>query len=252
MPVDQGLTQSSVSSPEPSPAPSVDDLQFHRAEAAPADTAEHACAVCKQAISNTYFRAAGRLVCPTCAGLIEKGTQAPRPSSLGRAALYGAAAAVAGSVIYATVAIVTDMSIGLVAILVGIMVGKAIRHASGGLGGRPQQILAVVLTYLAITTSYFPVFLYDAAKHPRSTQSQQSGGSTPSETPGANVAPTKSGLATAVVMLIAVCAAAPFFALSHGSGYINLLIIFFGLSQAWKRTAQTQIPLTGPYQLTAG
>ena len=53
-------------------------------------------------------------------------------------------------------------------------------------------------------------------------------------------------------MLIAVCAAAPFFALSQASGYINLLIIFFGLSQAWKRTAQTRIPLTGPYQLTAG
>jgi len=218
----------------------------------PGTSTEHTCAVCKQAIPNTYFQAAGRLVCPTCAGLIEKGTQAPPPVSLGRAALYGGAAAAAGCALYATIAIVTDMQIGLVAILVGIMVGKAIRHASGGLGGRPQQILAVVLTYLAITTSYFPVFLYDAAKHPKSAQSQHSGGSAPSETAGGNVTPTKSGLATAAVMLIAVCAAAPFFALSQGSGYINLLIIFFGLSQAWKRTAQTRIPLTGPYQLTAG
>jgi len=231
----------------------VDELQFQRAEAAPGASTEHNCAVCKQVIPDTYFQAAGRLVCPTCAGMIQRGTQAPPPASLGRAALYGGAAAIAGCALYATVAILTDMQIGLVAILVGIMVGKAIRHASGGLGGRPQQILAVVLTYLAITTSYFPVFLYDAAKHPRSAQSQQSGGSTPSETARGNAASTpKSSLATAVVMLIAVCAAAPFFALSQGVGYINLLIIFFGLSQAWKRTAQTRIPLTGPYQLTTG
>lgn len=42
----------------------------------------------------------------------------------------------AGCAIYATVAPVTGLEIGLIAILAGVMVGKAIRHAPGGLGGR--------------------------------------------------------------------------------------------------------------------
>jgi hypothetical protein len=61
--------------------------------------------------------------------------------------------------LYALVAILTGLEVGLIAILVGYMVGRAVRHGSGGLGGRPQQILAVVLTYFAITTSYLPVFV---------------------------------------------------------------------------------------------
>ncbi len=75
-----------------------------------------------------------------------------------RAALYGAGAAL--------VAIVTGYEIGLISILVGITVGKAIRRGSHGWGGRPQQILAVALTYFAITSSYIPVAIYNAQNKP--------------------------------------------------------------------------------------
>ena len=90
-----------------------------------------------------------------------------------RAALYGGGAALGGCPLYALVAIVLHAEIGLIAILVGWMVGKAIRHASYGRGGRPQQILAVTLTYFAITTSYIPVILYHVARDPRSVEQQQ-------------------------------------------------------------------------------
>src|SRR5674476_497773 len=89
------------------------------------------------------------------------------------AALYGRAAALGGCMLYALVAIVLHAEIGLIAILVGWMVGKAIRHGSYGRGGRPQQILAVALTYFAITTSYIPVILYQAARHPRRVEQRQ-------------------------------------------------------------------------------
>ncbi len=103
------------------------------------------------------------MVCPRVReSRFRTGQQAPQPPSPLRAALYGGAAALGGCAIYALVAIVLKAEIGLIAILVGYMVGKAIRHASHGRGGRPQQILAVLFTYFAITTSYIAVFVYHA------------------------------------------------------------------------------------------
>ena len=72
----------------------------------------------------------------------------------------------AGSILYA-IPLAMGFQIGIVALLVGWMVGKAIRNGSYGVGGRPQQILAVVLTYFAISTSFFPA----AGLHRRETWS---------------------------------------------------------------------------------
>jgi hypothetical protein len=153
--------------PEYGPPPSPQDLQFQHAEpidAASSPNAAQTCVVCKQPVADTYYHAQGQVVCPLCAQRIQTGQQAAPPLSLMRAALYGGTAALGGCLLYALVAIVLHAEIGLIAILVGWMVGKAIRHASYGRGGRPQQILAVALTYFAITTSYIPVILYHDAR----------------------------------------------------------------------------------------
>ncbi len=226
---------------------SVDDLQFQRAEAVPVGPDVQRCVGCKQPVTGAYFQAAGHTVCPLCADRIQKGTQPPPASSLARAALFGVGAALAGCAIYATVSIVTGFELGLIAILVGVMVGKAIRHASGGLGGRPQQILAVVLTYFAITTSYIPVAIYHFTSNPKPAATSNAAPSEPAS-PSGNNTPTKPSSAGALALfLIALAAAAPFMALSNGSGILSLFIIFIGLRQAWKLTGQAKILLMGPY-----
>src|SRR5437588_787617 len=150
------------------------DLQFQHAEPLPADDPNaQRCLVCKSPIGATYFHAQGHVVCPMCAERIQSGQQKPPAIALGRAFLYGAAAALAGSILYALVAILLNLEIGIVAIAVGIMVGKAIRAGSKGLGGRPQQILAVLLTYFAITSSYMTVFVYQLAKDPHKFEQAQ-------------------------------------------------------------------------------
>src|SRR5450759_4931832 len=154
--------------PDYGPPPSPQDLQFQHAEpiaeAASSTGSARVCAACKQPIGDTHYDAQGHVVCPQCAERIETGRQAAPALSLMRAALFGGAAALGGCALYALVAIVLHAKIGIIAILVGWMVGKAIRHASYGRGGRPQQILAVALTYFAITTSYIPVcLLYTSA-----------------------------------------------------------------------------------------
>src|SRR5580704_8454639 len=137
--------------PEPDQnLPPPEELQFRRVQ--PIGPGTKTCIACKQPIAGDYYHANGNILCPQCKLRIEAHQQPPPHTSLLRAALYGGAAALAGCAIYATVAITTGLEIGLVAILIGYMVGKAIRYASRGLGGRPQQILAVALTYFAITT----------------------------------------------------------------------------------------------------
>src|SRR5262249_48980081 len=113
------------------------DLQFQHAEVIPsADDAAAVgtvCVVCKKPVGATYYHAQGQVVCPGCAEGIQSGQQAPPAFSLARAFLYGAGAALAGCILYATVAIVTGLGVGLIAIVVGIMVGRAVRRGSQGL-----------------------------------------------------------------------------------------------------------------------
>jgi hypothetical protein len=231
--------------PEYGPSPSPQDLQFQHAEpveaAASSANAAQTCVVCKQPVADTYYHAQGQVVCPLCAQRIQTGQQAAPPLSLMRAALYGGGAALGGCVLYALVAIVLHAEIGLIAILVGWMVGKAIRHASYGRGGRPQQILAVALTYFAITTSYIPVILYHDSRVAQ-TKSPPVSSSAPAE-----VRPRMS-FGAAVLFLLIIAAAAPFMSLTSGfSGLISLFIIFIGLRQAWKLTERREILLMGPY-----
>jgi len=249
-----------MSESDQTPAPH--ELQFEHADVLPAEGASgpssQLCVACKRPTGNTYYHAQGRVVCPLCAQRIQTFQQAPPPMSFARAVLYGAGAALGGCILYAAVAIITGWEFGLVAIVVGYMVGKAIRAGSNGLGGRPQQILAVILTYFAITTSYIPVFIYEAVHHPekfaqtRATQgSAAQSGNPDSANPAAPEPPRKPrmGLAAAITMLLLLAAAAPFLGLTSGfSGIITLFLIYIGIRQAWRLTARSEILVMGPYE----
>lgn len=193
------------------------------------------------------------VVCPSCATQIRTGQKAPPTTSLMRAALYGGAAALGGCLLYAMVAIVLNAEIGLIAILVGYMVGKAIRHASHGRGGRPQQILAVLLTYFAITTSYIPVFIYHAVKDARPAVVERQGQSGQNSPAPVTSERTPRPMGSTVLFLLLVTAAAPFLSLGSSglSGLIGLFIIFIGLQRAWRMTGRSEILIMGPYPVEA-
>ena len=233
--------------PDFGPPPSPQDLQFQHAEpiaeATSSEDSVPACVACKQPVGGTYYEAQGHMVCPMCAQRIQAGQQAATPFSLLRAALYGGGAALGGCALYALVAIVLHAEIGIIAILVGWMVGKAIRHAAYGRGGRPQQILAVALTYFAITTSYIPVILYQYTRNPHRVEQRQA----QSADAPADALPRVS--ISLVLYVLALTAAAPFLSLTSGiSAWISLFILLIGLRYAWQLTARREIPLMGPYQ----
>jgi hypothetical protein len=236
-PITLGLSQPPAA-PADQPLPSVDELQFRRAQTGDG----RSCAACNAPIEQEFYQVNGKDVCAACAEKIRAGQKAPRYVPWFRAVLYGAGAALAGCAIYATVAIVTGLEIGLIAILVGIMVGKAIRLACYGVGGRPQQILAIALTYFAITTSYIPVFIYEEVKHPSKHEQKAA------NQPEAHIS---AGAALIAVLMLA--AAAPFIGVFTGnpiSGLISLFIIYIGLQRAWALTARPDILVSGPFPCT--
>ncbi|MBX9787767.1 MAG: hypothetical protein K2Y37_02535 [Pirellulales bacterium] len=147
-----------MSESSPSTANS-DDLQFQTAEVAeggaPVATAP-TCAVCAQPLATTYYAVGEAMLCPDCVARVN----APPPGNpltrLLKATFYGLAAGLVGALIWFAIRRVTNYELGLVAILVGFMVGKAVHAGSSGKGGLGYQLLAVVLTYTCIAANYMP------------------------------------------------------------------------------------------------
>jgi hypothetical protein len=221
------------------PLPSVDELQFRRAQPIlnPEPNSPKACAACKELISGEYFQVQHHVICPACAAKIEAGRQSAKPVPMLRPVLYGVGAAVAGCLLYA-IPLALGFQIGIVALAVGYMVGKAIREGSYGVGGRRQQILAVALTYFAISTSFLPATFFASMRH--SSKSVASAAQNPKPD-------LKVGEAAAQILILA--AVSPFLELrvSPAGGLISLFILFIGLQRAWALTAKHEIVLSGPY-----
>ena len=143
------MTEPVSTPPDPSP------LQFDQVEgeAAPA----LACQACKKPILDQYFEINGRIACPSCKDKMEahrnSGSRAKR---FLKASVAGGGAAFLGWGIYYAVLKLSGYEIGLIAILVGFLVGGAVRWGSEGLGGWAYQALAIFLTYNAIVLTYLP------------------------------------------------------------------------------------------------
>lgn len=195
------------------------DLQFERAEfTAPAAVQ---CTACQQRLAGSYFSANGQVLCAACAENLRQrfGGTGRDGARLLQAALFGVGAAVLGGAIYGAVMAYSGWKVGLISILVGIIVGKAVRHGSGNLGGTPYQFLAAVLTYAAIAGAYtFTAY---------------------------HMLPAPDGADIAALIFSA-------YRLPFAAGVENILgilIISFGVYQAWQLNRGLQLEITGPHPL---
>ncbi len=160
-----------MTTPNDSPGTDRDEIQFEQAEF-PAETSvvqEHVtrCNACTAAIPDVYFEAGGKVVCAPCRDKIE--ALFHQGSRLGRgikAIVFGTIGAALGAILYYAIMRITGLNIGLVAVVVGLMVGRAVKAASGNRGGRFYQLLAVFLTYSAIVGMYVPEMLDVLRKGP--------------------------------------------------------------------------------------
>jgi hypothetical protein len=135
-------------------------LQFDSAEPAAAVAIQAQsieCAFCRTGIEDSYYEVAGKVACSRCRA--EAQTLQTEDVSLARPIAFGIGAAIIGAIIYGTVLVGTGYAVGLVALLVGYLVGAAVRKGSRGRGGRPQQGIAAALTYLSVAAVYIAVGL---------------------------------------------------------------------------------------------
>ena len=123
-------------------------MQFDKVEG-PGPAAPPACAQCRRPLDE-YFALGGHMFCGTCVDGFRAG------ASFWRALLFGTAAAVAGSFVWALVSALTHATWGIIGVIVGLFVGKAVRRGARNLGGWKYQALAMVLTYASVAGSYVP------------------------------------------------------------------------------------------------
>jgi hypothetical protein len=249
------------------------------------DTAEfknegNACAFCKTALSAGYYRVQGKLTCANCMQKIQNSIPKDSHAAFVRALIFGGVGAIIGLALYATVEIVTNFTIGFLALAVGYIVAKAMMMGSRNIGGRRYQIAAVLLTYFAISMAAVPVgismYLKDrnaakapqtssaSAKTPQSAQPSTDNAqpSEPAVSGSETSAPAQSSDAAAPVVahklnlwkfagsLLFYGLASPFLELSSspGGAAIGLIILFVGLRIAWQSTAGAgQLKVEGPY-----
>lgn len=244
----------------PSAAPqSADVPQFSTAEYAHIPGTER-CRICGDGISGEYFRINSQMACGRCAGQARNGQPTDSHAAFVRGLALGAGAALLGLILYATVVIVTGWSIGYLALAVGWLVAKGMMKGSNGIGGRRYQIAAVLLTYASISLAAIPIGVSYLMKHrdAPTAQKQQVADSAES-VPGAERGDTtrpappkeKASLGKLLVQMLFIGLASPFLELQNpGSGLIGLVILFVGLSIAFRMTAAKALDVDGPYSVT--
>ena len=239
-------------------------IQFDEAEFADEIHAGPVCGMCRRPIAEEYYEVNQVLICGPC----RKAVDDSRKSGSGfgrflRASLYGFGAAIAGFAIYFGILKATGYEIGLISILVGVMVGKAVRAGSGNRGGWLYQLLAMFFVYTAIVASHSSLLLPElfargAREHKAKEQAAKQAGN--AGAPAVMVAaekpvpPTRQAffkalgqLALLLVMLLGFLYALP--VLMGLQAPIGLLIIAFALWEAWKINRKVSIIFNGPFRV---
>ncbi len=205
-----------------SSAPPPEPLRFDDTPGAAPDPGAMACSQCSNRIESTYYEMDGRVLCAACrAGLAHSTDAGARVSRTVRALGFGLAAAVGGSLLYYGILVATGLEIGLVAIVVGFAVGKAVSVGSGGRGGWRYQAMAMALTYAAIVSTYVPFVMRGLASSDSAPQG--------------------------IVIVFLIAAASPL--LAGFGNIIGIFIIGIALYEAWKLNRGQAHSITGPYQV---
>jgi hypothetical protein len=178
-----------------------------------------------------------------------------------RAVVFGVAAALLGAGMYFGFSALTGWELGLIAIVVGFLVGHAVKKGGRGRGGPAYQALAIFLTYSAIVFSYgigTVKYMFDNpdkvrvladSAAVRDSAQAVAAGTAPDSAAAAARQRSLAGFLTALVVLLGLLYALPF--LGGAGNIIGLVIIAIGLYEAWVINKRGSLALSGPYQVGA-
>ena len=229
-------------------------LQFDRAERA-GQTPGTACSFCQQPIAGSYYEINGKVACLGCRGQIMAAWNRGSPAlRFAKALGLGAAAAALGAGVYFGVEALTGYEFGLIAVVVGLLVGAAVRRGSSGRGGWRYQVLAMFLTYSAVVATDSTLIARELRKEIQARADSVGVAPSVATTPVAVNAAATTGhqrpgplaLLFGVIVLLGLAYAAP--VIIGFSSPLHLLIAGFALYEAWKLNRGVTLRVTGPYQ----
>ena len=235
-------------------APADRSLQFDRAERA-GQTPGTACSFCQQPIAGSYYEINGKVSCLGCRGQIMAAWNRGSPAlRFAKALGLGAAAAALGAGVYFGVEALTGYEFGLIAVVVGLLVGAAVRRGSSGRGGWRYQVLAMFLTYSAVVATDSTLIARELRKEIQARADSVGVAPSVATTPVAVNAAATTGhqrpgplaLLFGVIVLLGLAYAAP--VIIGFSSPLHLLIAGFALYEAWKLNRGVTLRVTGPYQ----
>jgi FtsH-binding integral membrane protein len=257
------LPPSGPPAPPPGPIPlnpRKDALQFDKAENPHAPVYGLACAGCRTPLVDVYFLLAGQKFCAGCRSAQQRAlAEGSKVGRFFRAAVFGAGAAIGGSILHYVWVKLTGIELGYIAILIGLGVGVAVKYGCDARGGWLYQGLAMFLTYAAIVGMFIPAIGEAIGKSARTpaAQEQKAAADPESEAPAVvNHEETKAkpgclmgmvGLLVLTLITFVIAFAAPFLAVSESP--IFLLIIGFALYEAWKINKRPNLAYQGPFKL---
>lgn len=248
------------------------------------------CNGCQREITNQYFTAGEAIFCDACRHQYE--AELRNQSGLGlfaKAGFLGLLAALAGAALWGGVIWITSYELGLIAVVVGFMVGAAVKVGTGGRGGLVYQFMAVAFTYLAVSLAYVPLVFQgfqEIADEETALLEEGEEGMLPPlegevgefdeyalaeealdvelafeeaafegeelafEDLDADAEVGMAGMLVFGVGMLAVAAALPF--LAGVENIIGLAIIGFALWQAWSINKKVDFSVSGPYHVGDG
>jgi hypothetical protein len=272
--IHEGAPMSGIPSASGSPAT---ELQFEHAEYA-APTPAAACSICKQPME-VYYEVNRQPFCEHCHEQLQQTLNAGSKSGrFVRATLYGSAAGLLGAAVYYGVREATNFEFGIIAILVGLIIGKAVKKGSNARGGWFYQGLAIFLTYTAIVLTYIPPLMKAVADHREkkpvaaniqnaAKKGDQTGAAAPQLVPKPaekvaqpakvaedakakpvpHVRPSGLKLLLALVLIVGLAYALPI--MVGFQSPMSLIIIGIGLYEAWVINRRLPIKISGPFQI---
>ncbi|HEY4012284.1 MAG TPA: hypothetical protein VGM06_03015 [Polyangiaceae bacterium] len=234
------------------------ELRFDRAAYVGDDGAGAPCAACRGSLGGSYWKWQNHMICGRCRDAIDRKLQASQSwLSFAKTMVLAGAAAIGCGVGYAVLAALTKGTFALATIGIAIVIAWVIRKASGGLGSTIRyQVAAVALTYVAATMGYLPRIWAglqeSAADHAGARRARGASPDVavaPPATPVARATPSPLQLLTVFGWVVGIMLAAPF--LEATEAPIGLLIVGFGLWQAWKLTRGPPPSIEGPFRIEA-
>ena len=243
------------------------------------------CSSCRVVLTSRYYAVNGTMMCGRCGSAAKLDAQRWDSKRVFlRAAAFGFGGALVGAAIYYGVIELTHLEIGVVAYLIGLMVGWAVRKGARGIGGRRFQVLALVLTYYSAGMAYLPFVLKAGQTHARSAasaslaasaDSSQVDGTKPARPhwtpPGVGeiskltgherkalatealmripFAIMMMGLAALTLALSVLLLPVGYILVSLPGGLITAAIVGLGMRQAWRMTVGRRPEVSGPFRM---